>query len=196
VFDEFLFDDDFREQLRIRREFDHGPVAFVRGPVFFPAQFAAVELRFLVFPVTDRPGDECPGQCIDRFGADSVQADRKLKHVGIVFRSGIDLGDACHQFAQRNASTVVTDRDRGVFQRDVDPAAIPHDIFVDAVVDHFLQHHIKSVVLMVAVAHAANIHARPLPDMFQRGECFDLIVCIRPGGGILHRQFIFFDRCV
>src|SRR5437660_1073192 len=47
------------------------------------------------------------GQRVHRLGAHTVQADAELEHVIVVFGAGVDLRDAVHHLAQRNAAAEI-----------------------------------------------------------------------------------------
>jgi len=112
---------------------------------------------------------------IDRFDADPVQADRLLERLGIVLRARVDLGGAFHQLAEGNPPAVVPHPDGRSAQLHLDRPAVPHDVFVDRVVDHLLEQHVDPIVRRTAVSQLADIHPRSQPDVLppvQRSNVF------------------------
>jgi hypothetical protein len=113
-------------------------------------------------------------KCVDRLGADTVQADTKLKDVIVVLRAGINLGNAIDHFAQWDSAAVIPDPDEGLIDGYVDLATVAHDEFIDGIIDHLFEEDIDAVIVMAAVPQTANVHSSTGPDVFQGGEGFNL----------------------
>jgi hypothetical protein len=67
---------------------------------------------------------------------------------------------------------------------------VAHDVFVNGIVHDFLQQDIAAIVRIIAIADAADIHARPQPDMFQRGQGLDLAFVVIVLWIFSHRNFV------
>ena len=102
-----------------------------------------------------------------------------MEYVVVVFAAGIHYGNAFHQFTQRDAAPVIANADAYPFQLDVNALAGAHDIFVNAVVDDFLDQDINPVVRMRTVAKPPDIHTRTQPDMLQRTQCLYLVLIVQ-----------------
>ena len=171
------------EDVRIGLELDQGAV--LRAGALageFLDDFAAGEARAGKPAVAVRLDEEVGREGVDGLGAHAVEADGELEDVVVVLRAGVDARDAFDHLAQRDAAAVVADGDLGALDRDVDPLAVAHDELVHGVVDDFLQQDVDAVVVLGAVAHAADVHARALADVFQRGERLDLAFVVVVGG--------------
>jgi hypothetical protein len=147
------------------------------GVFFFGVPFEAIEQ---VSPgetgggkpaLTEGRHLEVLGQGIDGLGSHPVQTDGKLKDVGIVLRSGIDDRNTIDYLAQRDTPAEVPDPYQTLLiYRDIYPLAGPHDELIDRVVDDFLQQDVDAVILIGTIAEPADVHPRPLPDVFQRAQ--------------------------
>ena len=56
------------------------------------------KVRFDKLPIAMAAHKKMAGKGIDRFSADAIQADGKLKDIIIIFGAGIDLADALDHF--------------------------------------------------------------------------------------------------
>lgn len=85
----------------------------------------------------------------------------------------------CGVHAGGNAASVVHHGDAAVdVDRHLDGFAEPGHVFVDAVIDDFVDE-----VMQPVHAGAADIHGRPLPDGIEPFENFDLIRAVTIGFG-------------
>src|ERR1017187_671362 len=117
-------------------------------------------------------------QRVDGFGADAVQANAELEHLVVVFRAGIDLGNTVHDLAEWYAAPVIAHGHAVALDVDRDLLAVAHDVFVNRVVHDLLEQDVAAVVGMRAGADAPDIHARPQPDVLQRGQRLDLALVV------------------
>ncbi len=70
----------------------------------------------------------------------------------------------------RNAAAVVAHRNRAIdMDRDIDPAAITGEMFVDRIIEHF-----ENAVMQPAFVRVADIHSGALPDRLETLEFIDL----------------------
>ena len=115
---------------------------------------------------------------VDRLGADAVEADAELEHVVVVFRAGVDLGNAVHDLAERDAAPEIAHADARAVDLDLDLLAVAHDVFVNRVVHDLLEQDVTAVVGMRAGADAPDVHARAQPDVLQRGQRLDLALVV------------------
>ena len=104
--------------------------------------------------------------------------DAELEHVVIVFRAGVDLGNAVHDFAQRNAAPEIAHGHAVAFDVDLHFLAVAHDEFVNGVIHDFLEQDVAAVVGIAAVADAPDVHARAQPDVLQRGQRLDFALVV------------------
>ncbi len=128
------------------------------------------------------------GQRIDDRDADAVETARNgvgalfelaagVQHGERHFRGGLLLRGV---HAGRNAAPVVDDGHAAVdMDRDLDRLAEAGHVFVDAVVDDFVDQMVQSVH-----AGAADVHRRPLPHRIETLEDFDLIRAVAVGFGL------------
>ena len=96
---------------------------------------------------------------VDRLGAHAVEPDAELEYVVVVFCAGIDDRHAFDHLAQGNPAAVIADRNDALFDGNVDLLAVPHDEFVNRVVDHFFDQDVDTVVGVGSVAQASDIHS-------------------------------------
>ena len=98
-----ILDVGFENHLRPVR---FGLLAFLLRLEFSSFEFGAEKLAI---PVAGNR--KTRRKCVDRLGADPVQADTELKDVIVVFRAGVNLGNAIDHFAQWNSAAVIPDPD-------------------------------------------------------------------------------------
>ena len=90
----------------------------------------------------------------------------------------------------RNAATVVADGDRSIDVDDhFDPCAKSGEMFVDRIIENFVNQ-----VMQSAFVRIADVHARPFPDRFETFQFVDLRRVVLLGGGDSGRGADFFDR--
>jgi len=163
------------ENAGIGLEFDQRAVGFA-GTLAgkFLDDFPARKPRTREFSFAVRLDKKGGGEGIDGLGADAVEADGKLENIVVVLRTRIDARDALDHLAERNAPAIVAYVDLGACDRDVDALPVAHDELVHRVVDDLLQQDIDAVVVLGAIAHPPDVHARPLANVLQRGQRLDL----------------------
>ena len=71
-----------------------------------------------------------------------------MEHVIVVFRAGVDLGDAIDHFAERDAASEIAHAHRRAVDADLHLLAVTHDVFVDGIVDDLLQQDVAAVIVM------------------------------------------------
>ena len=174
------------EDLRIGLEHHLRAVALVRPALRLLDDRAALEAHLGVAAVAHGAGLETRGEGVDGLGADAVHADGELEDVVVELAARVHVGDAGLELAERDAAAVVAAGDDAAVERDLHALAEARDEFVDRVVDDFLEEHVDAVVVVVAVAEAADVHAGPQSDVFERGELLDrvLVVDALSGGGL------------
>jgi hypothetical protein len=127
------------------------------------------------------------GQGVHRLDADAVEADGALECLAVVLRTRVDLRRAFQQLAQGHATSEVAHGDGLILGNvDLDRVAETHDVFVDAVVDDFLEQHINPVLRQRSVAELADVHPRAEPDVLAPVEGFDAVFSVivrRSGSG-------------
>ena len=163
---------------RVRREGDPGAIPFFRIKILHALKFAVLECGAFALAGPDGFRHKPAGKRIDRLGADPVHPDRKLVLIGVELAAGIDVGDAVHQFAGGDPAPVVTDREGVFFDGDIDTSAVSHHIFVDRIIQHFLEKDIDPVVLMGTIAQPPDIHTGALADVFKALESLDIIFAV------------------
>ena len=127
-------------------------------------------------------------QRIHRLCADAVEADAELENVVVIFRAGVDLGNAVHDFAERNAAAKIPHRHAIAVEADVDFLAVAHDEFINGIVHDFLEQHVAAVVRMRARADAPDIHAGAEADVLERGKSFNFAFVVNCFWFFSHRN--------
>ena len=113
------------------------------------------------FPVTIAAYLETAAERVDGFDADTVQTDTLFEGLAIVFTAGIQLADSFHQLSLRNTPSVVTYTYAEIFfYIDFNTFAGSHFEFIDAVVHHFFQQYVNTVIVLRTVAKTAYVHTR------------------------------------
>ena len=163
---------------RVRREGDPGAIPFFRIKILHALKFAVLECGAFALAGPDGFRHKPAGKRIDRLGADPVHPDRKLVLIGVELAAGIDVGDAVHQFAGGDPAPVVTDREGVFFDGDIDTSAVSHHIFVDRIIQHFLEQDVNPVVLMGTIAQPSDIHTGTLADVFKPLEGLNIIFAV------------------
>ena len=85
-------------------------------PVFSFFSLPVLKVASANSPVAMAAHQKILGERVDGFGADAVQADAELENVVVILRAGVDLGNAIHHFAQRNAAPEIAHADRACRQ--------------------------------------------------------------------------------
>ena len=168
-----LLEDSF-----VRLKLDERAVRLFRLAGVFFLQLANLETRLGKLAIAMAAHEKVFRQRVDGFRADAVEADAELKHLVIVFRAGVDLGNAVHHLAQRDAAPIIAHADAAVGDLDLDLLAVAHDVFVNRVVHDLLEQDVAAVVRVRAGADAPDIHARAQPDVLQRGQRLDLALVV------------------
>ena len=165
----------FFEDVGVGREGDEGSVRFVGFTLFFADELSGFEFSFDKFAVAVGADEEVGGEGIDGLGADAVEAYAELEDFVVIFCAGVDFGDAVDNFTEGNAAPEVADGDGVVFDDNIDAFAVPHDEFVDTVIDDFFDEDVDPVVIVGARAGAPDIHTGPKADVLEGGEGFDFV---------------------
>ena len=156
---------------------------FLSAPLLVLLEHALLERRPGELALAEARHGERVRQRVDRLGAHPVQAHAELEHVVIVLRPRVDARDALDDLAQRDAPAVVA---HGHFQA-VDCqqhlVAVAHDELVDSVVDDLLEQDVHAVVVVAAIADAADVHARAGTDVFEGRERLDFALVVDGIGG-------------
>jgi hypothetical protein len=145
-------------------------------------QFALLEAGPNELPFAVGHHLEVRRECVHGLGADAVQPHRELEDVVVVLAAGVDLADAVHHLAQRDAAAVVADDHLGAVAGDLDLPALTHDELVHRVVDDLLEHHVDAVGWVGTIADAADVHACAEADVLQRIEGLDGFFVVRDLG--------------
>ena len=162
------------EQRLVRRELHDGAVALGGAcDLVILLQLAPGELDHLGLPLPHRLHPVGGREGVDRLLADAIEADRLLERLGVVFGAGVDDRDAFQDLAERDAAAVVAHAQGAVGELHLDLPAAAHREFVDGVIDRLLEQDVDAVLGVAAIAEAADVHARPQPDMLGRGKGFD-----------------------
>ncbi len=111
-----------------------------------------------------------------------------MEDIVVVFGAGIDLGNAINDLAERNATPKIAHGDGGSFDVDLDLLAEAHDVFVDGVVDDFLEKDVATVVEIRAVTDTADVHAGAEADVFEGRKRFDFALVIDVLFRVCHSQ--------
>ena len=169
----------------IEAEFGAGAGVFGCGLVAFvlARDLAAGKLYGAGFAFAKGLNGELGGEGVDGFDANSVEADGFLEGLGIVFRAGVDFGGAVLEFAEGDAAPVVAHVNVGAVDIDLNCFAVPHDEFVDGVVDDFLQENVDAVIGGSAVPEFPDIHTGAEADVRLPVEGFDAVFVVFFGHG-------------
>ena len=100
--------------------------------------------------------------CLDTY---PIQTHRLMECLAIVLGTGVHLGRSCHQFRQRNTTSVVAHRHITFLDVHFDNLTATHHEFVDTIVDNFLQQHIHTVFGLRSVAQTSDVHTGTQADM-------------------------------
>ena len=134
---------------------------------------------------------ETATQGVDGLQADTIQAYTFLKCLGVVLTTGIQLTDCFYKLSLRNSSPVVANADpQIVFNGYLYFLSGSHLELVDAVVHHFFQQHIYTVVALLTIAQATDVHPRADADMFHVVQMANVIFGIFYGW--LYQFVVFF----
>ncbi len=162
------------EKLFVGRKLDERAVALGGlGDAVVLLQLAPLEVDGLGLALAEGLRAVDGGEGVDGLLADAVEADGFLESLRVVFRAGVDDGDAVEDLAQRDAAAVVADAQGALGQLDLDLAAAAHGELVDGVVDRLLEEDVDAVLGVGAVAEPADIHARAEADVLGRAEGLD-----------------------
>ena len=177
-FDVFLAECTLFENLRVLFEFNERAIRFLCLALVFLLQLALLERSFGEFTLPMAAHKKEFGKRIHRLGAHAVQTHAELEHIVVVFGARVDLGNAIHHFAQRNASSEIPHRHAIALDMNLHLPAVPHDEFIHRVIEDFLHQDITTVIGIRAIADAPDIHARPQPDMLQGRQRLDFALVV------------------
>src|SRR5258706_998239 len=185
-FDVLRLELDFLKDGRIGLEADECTVRFIAGFAFLLVfELALLEGGLDKFALAMAADEEFLRERIHSLGANSIQPDAELEHVIVVFGAGVDLRYAIDDFSEGNAAPEITDRNCFVRDRDLDLLTVAHNEFIDAVIDDLFEQDIAAIVVMGAIADAANVHAGAQSDMFEGRERLDFTLVVN----------VFFSLC-
>jgi len=126
------------EQGRVRLEFNQCPVFLTRLPLAFFQQDTLGEYSETTPPFPEGFYIKPDGSCIYGLKAHPVQSHGFLKGFVIVFGPGIHFIGSLDHFSERDSPAVIPDRDNIVPYGNGDHLSIPHGIFINGVVNDFL----------------------------------------------------------
>ena len=154
--------------------------------IFFCAVFRYITLQYsffknygTYFAVTITPYFKTAAECVDGFDADTVQTDAFFESFAVIFPAGIQFADCFYQFSLRNAPSVITyTYAEIVLDVDFNTFAGTHFKFIDAVVHHFFQQYVDTVIILRTVAKAAYVHARTDTNMLHVVQMANVIFVV------------------
>ena len=156
------------EDLGVGRKADDRPVGLVfRLAARLALEQPSFEPRFGELARAYAAHEKLAGQSVDRLRAYTIETHAELEHVVVVLGPGVDLRDAFDDLAQRDPAAEVADGHLLPVDADQDLLPEAHDVFVDRIVDDFLQQDVNAVVVVLATADPADVHPRPLADMLE-----------------------------
>jgi len=176
--DVFLAIFAFLENIRVLLELNEGAVGLLGFAFVFFLELALFEGGLGEFTIAMAADEEKFREGVDGLGAHAVQADTELEHVVVVFRAGVDFGNAIHDLAERNAAAEIAHGDAVALDVNLHLFAVAHDEFIDSVIEDFLHQDVAAVVGIGAVADAPDIHAGAEADVLQRRQGFDLALVV------------------
>ncbi len=134
------------KEFRIRGEAYQGPVLFsgFGFAVFHQDPFG--ELAVAAFSVTEGFNVEHGGSGINRFQSHAVQTYCLLKGFVVVFCPGVHFVRGVYHFSERNAPPVIPYRYDLIQDGYADNLPVSHGIFVNRVVNDFLDQDIEPVI--------------------------------------------------
>ena len=168
VFDELTVELVVVEEFGVGFEEDVGSVFLLRVSFFVADEDTFLENGFVHFPLSAASCDELGREGVDSLETDAVHSDGGGEDGSVIFSACVEFGDGFHEFAERNASPVVTDFGTEIFvDVDFDAFAKPFVELVNAVVDAFLQQDVNAVFGVGTVAQASDVHAGAGADVFR-----------------------------
>ena len=181
---------------RIVRLEEDGCSGFFRGVFGHIAyQPTFLESRPTHLSVTETRHFETAAQGIHRLDTNPIQTDTLLERLGIVLTTGIQLTDRLNELALRNTPAIVADaHTKIVFDGHFNLLSGSHLELVDAVVHHFLQEDVDTVIVLLSVTQPADVHTRTDTDVFHVVEVTDVVVGIFYGG--FYQFVVFFHGIV
>ena len=168
-----LLEDD-----RVRLELDERAVGLLGLALVLLLELALLEGRLGELTVTMAPHRKLLRQRVDGLGADAVKADAELEDLAVVFRARVDLGNAVHELAQRDATPEVAHADVVALDSDFHLLAEAHDELVNRVINDLLEQDVAAVIVVRAAADAPDIHPRAQADVVDAGERLDLALVV------------------
>ena len=168
------------ENLGVGFEADPSTIAFGCGfNLGVVCQFTEFEAGAFHLAFSNAFHHELCAQRVHSLGSHAVQTHRLLEGAAVVLAAGVDFRNAVDHLPQRNAAAVVADTHLVVFDDHLDRAAVAHGVFVDAVVNDFLQQDVDAVVGVFAVSELADVHPRAHPDVLLPIKAPDVVFCVR-----------------
>ena len=160
-------------------------------------QYAFFKYGASHFSVAERMCFETAGEGVHCLESHTVESYAFLECFGVVFTTRVEHRHSFYEFAQRDASSVVSDAGaQMVFYVYLNALAGIHLEFVDTVVNDLFEQHIDTVLCLTAVTQTTDIHAGSGAHMLHIGEVAYIFVAIRHSltgsGDILCFYIIFF----
>src|SRR5436190_13091480 len=149
----------FLKNVGVRLKPDQGAIWFARFTFLLVFDFSLLEGGFDKLAFAMAADQEILGKRIDGFGAYAVESDTELENIVVIFCTGVDLRNALDDFSQRNATAEIAHRDGFVFDGELDFLAGAHDKLVNGIIDDLFEQDVTPVIVMGAIANAANVHA-------------------------------------
>ncbi len=146
---------------RVGNKINLSSVWFTRFHRFITTQFASFKNKMARLSIAiGRDLKPCT-QRIDGFQTHTIETYAFLEHLVIIFSTSVQLTDGFHQFALRNASTIVTHPHALLFgQVNIYAFSKIHSELIYTVVDDLLHQHVDAILCMRPIAQSTNIHAR------------------------------------
>ncbi len=117
-------------------------------------------------------------QGVDGLGTDAVESDGLLEDLVVELAAGVEDAHGLDHGVQGNPAAEVAHGDVVHLDSDPDLLAEAHRELVDGVVHDLLQQDVNAVAGVVAVAQAADIHARAKAYVLYAFERAYVVVCV------------------
>ena len=152
-------------------------------------ELAFLESRPTHLAVAEAGHLESAAEGIHRLDTDPVQSHALLERLGVILTARVELAHRLDELALRNASTVVADAHAEVvLDGHFDFLSGSHLELVDAVVHHLFQEDIDTVVVLLSVAQASDVHTGTDTDVLHVVQVTDVVVGVFYG---VFYQFFF-----
>ena len=182
---------ELAEHHGIRVEFHHGAVLLLHLRPAAVLQFAAFEFGPGAFSTAERTHAETFAEGVDRLAAHAVEAYALLEYRVVELAAGVEDAYGLDHRIERDAAAEIAHLHPVVHDVDEDLLTEPHSVFVDGVVDDFLEEDIYAVSGIVAVTQAAYVHAWTHAHVLHAFQSTYFIVCIIVQIGVLSHLYCF-----